>query len=196
MPSRHPDEEAFEDYVFDRLSEKRIGDFEEHLLVCERCQTALADTSEYVRLMKAATSSYAGHPRIMPSRAAPRWRDGSLRWNTAAAAILLLTCMTALLSWRNPGGDPKTVELQAYRGGSSSLQAIAPAGRALDLRIDLRDVRPAPGYRVEIVDATGRRVWFGGTPALLSNGLGPGDYWVRLATDTGEPLREFGLHAE
>jgi hypothetical protein len=59
--------------------------------------------------------------------------------------------------------------------------------------IDLKDVRPAAGYRVEIVDVTGHRVWFGGTPARLTKGLSTGSYWVRLSTDTGEPLREFGL---
>jgi len=193
MSSRHPEEDAFEDYVFHRLSEKRLGDFEEHLLVCEQCQEMLAETEEYIRLMKAATGAFAENLRTTPT---PRRSDDSLRWNTAAAAILLLTCMTALFSWRNPSGDPKTVELQAYRGGNSSLQTIAPAGRALDLRLDLSDVRPSTGYRVEIVDAIGHRVWLGGTPVVLTNGLRPGDYWVRLATETGEPLREFGLRAE
>jgi hypothetical protein len=49
---------------------------------------------------------------------------------------------------------------------------------------------------VEIVDATGRRVWFGGTPARLTKGLPPGVYWVRLSTDKGESLREYGLRTD
>jgi hypothetical protein len=197
MPSRHPDEDVFEDYAFERLGESEIAHFEEHLLVCERCQQTLARTDDYIRLMKAATSVFAGGLRETPAipRTVPIRRDEGLRWNAAAAAILLFTCLTALFSWRNPSGDPKVVELQAYRG-ESRMQSEAPAGRILDLKIDLKDVGPAGAYRVEVVDATGHRVWFGGTPALVSPGLSPGDYWVRLATDTGEPLREFGLHVE
>ena len=85
--------------------------------------------------------------------------------------------------------EPQTVELNSYRG----MDVQVPSGRPLDLKIDLRDVAPAAGYRVEIVDATGHRVWFGGTPARVTKGLSPGVYWVRLSTDTGEPLREYGL---
>ena len=54
---------------------------------------------------------------------------------------------------------------------------------------------PGVAAAAEVVDATGQRVWFGGTPARLTKGLAPGTYWVRLSTDTGEPLREFGLIA-
>ncbi len=183
-PGVHPHEDVFEDYVFDRLGRKS-GDFEEHLLVCEECQHTLAKTDEYVRLVKAATAAYV----------APRGKNHGLLWNAAAAAVLLLTFLTALLSWRTPLGDPKAISLEAYRSGSLSSFAQCPAGQPLNLNIDLTDVQPAVGYRVEVVDATGRRVWFGGTPARLTKGLAPGTYWVRLSTDTGEPLREFGLTA-
>jgi hypothetical protein len=71
--------------------------------------------------------------------------------------------------------------------------ATASAGTPLDLKIDLKDVRPAAAYRVEVVDASGRRIWFGGTPAHLAKGLSRGIYWVRLFTDSDELLREFGL---
>jgi hypothetical protein len=194
--SGHPDEDAFEDYIFGRLSETAVSEFEEHLLVCELCQLALAEADEYVRVMKAATSAYAGDVGLSVVSSHPiRKPDEGLRWNAAAAAILLLTCLTALMSWKNPGSDPKIVELQAYRGDSSP-SVRAPAGKPLDLRIDLKDLRSSGGFRVEIVDQTGRRVWFGGVPARLNDGLASGDYWVRIAADAGEPLREFGLHIE
>jgi hypothetical protein len=106
------------------------------------------------------------------------------------ASVLFLTCLTTLLSWRTLPGEPRSIVLEAYRGAASR----APAGQPLDLVIDLKEVRPAAGYRVEIVDVTGRRVWFGGTPVRLTNGLAPGLYWVRLSTDTGEVLREYGLN--
>jgi len=185
MPKSHPGEDVFESYVFDRLSDSETADFEEHLLLCELCQTKLAQAEEYVVLMKAATSEFVTeHSGKMRSV----WRKSGLRRSAATAAVLLLTCLTALLSW-TPSGEPKTVVLNAYRGAAS----LAPSGQPLDLVIDLKDVRPAAGYRVEIVDATGHRVWFGGTPARLTKGLSPGSYWVRLSADNGESLREFGL---
>jgi hypothetical protein len=187
MPNRHPDQDVFEDYAFERLSLDEAANFEEHLLICEKCQDTLADTDEYIQVMKAATAANAGG-RITTSL--PR-REQGLRWNAAAAAILLLTCLTALLSSRAPSGDPKQIALNSYRGTADV--PLAPAGRPLDLKIDLKDVRAAPGYRVEVVDQTGRRVWFGGPPAHLAKGLPEGDYWVRLLTDNGELLREYGL---
>jgi len=190
IPNAHPDEDFFEKYAFERLTEEETIRFEEHLLICERCQAMLAETDESIRLIKAATAMYISEHRKR-SAVRVRFRGSLLGWNAAAAAVLVLTCLTTLLSWRTPSGEPKAVVLEAYRGASSR----APAGQPLDLLIDLKDVPPAAGYRVEIVDAAGRRVWFGGTPARLTNGLTPGIYWVRLSKDTGEPLREFGLDA-
>jgi hypothetical protein len=187
MPNRHPHQDLFEDYAFDRLSGDQVAGFEEHLLVCEECQETLAKTDEYIQVMKAATAAYVAGPT---GPTLPR-RGPGLRWNAAAAALLLLTCLTGLLSWRTPAGDPKAIVLDAYRGAAKTPQA--PAGRPLDLKIDLKDVRPASGYRVEVVDASGRRIWFGGPPAHLAKGLPKGDYWVRLLTDNGEWLREYGL---
>jgi hypothetical protein len=182
IPNNHPSEDRFENYVLGRLSERDVAEFEEHLLVCERCQRTLAETGEYVQLMKAATAVY------ICNRAGTRGRG--LRRNTAAAAVLLLTCLTAFFSWRAPSVEPKTIVLEAYRGTPSE----APAGRPLDLQIDLKELQPAAGYRVEVVDAAGRRVWTGGTPARLTAGLGPGIYWIRLFSNGGKLLREYGLN--
>jgi hypothetical protein len=197
-PAKHPREDVFEDYAFGRLCLEEASDFEEHLLLCEECQHTLAKTDDYIRMMKAATAVYVaeGAPDgTHLSLRRIRFRDHRLIWNVAAAALLLLTCLTALLSWRMPTEDPKTVLLEAYRAGGASALTRCPAGRPLELEIDLSDVPPASGYRVEVVDTTGRRVWFGGTPARLAKGLAPGTYWVRLSTDTGKSLREFGMNA-
>jgi hypothetical protein len=192
-PVRHPPEDVFEDYSFGRLRLAAVSDFEEHLLICEACQHLLAKTDDYICLMKAAAAEYVAESRILPYQIPVRAHG--LRLNAIAAAVLLLTCLTALLSWRSPLGDPKTVFLEAYRAGGVSAFARCPAGRPLDLKIGLTDVQPSSGYRVEVVDTVGHRVWFGWTPARLTKGLRPGTYWVRLSTDTGESLREFGLVA-
>jgi hypothetical protein len=186
-PNTHPDEDVFENYAFGRLSDCQVSDLENHVLVCEKCQCRLAETEEFILLMKSATAANreGGSP---PGSSSGRH---GLRWNAAAAALILLSCLTGLLSWRTPSEEPKTVVLDAYRG-----EAIqAPAEQPLELQIDLSDVPQAAAYRVEVVDAAGRRLWFGGTPARVSKGLSPGIYWVRLSTDLGEPLREYGLHA-
>jgi hypothetical protein len=191
MPKNHPDEDTFESYAFDRLSDGETEKFEEHLLICEKCQGTLAQAGDYIRIMKAATAAYVSE-KEGSSFPRARAKGRGLRWNATAAAALLLTCLTALLSWRTPLMEPKTILLDAYRGSTAP---EVPSTQSLDLEIDLTGVRPAAGYRVESVDAAGRRVWFGGTPALLPKGLQPGVYWVRLSTNTGEALREYGLTA-
>jgi hypothetical protein len=188
MPNKHPGEDAFENYAFDRLSESDSAIFEEHLLACERCQEKFAQVDDYVRLMKVATATYVREKGEPPPRTSGRRRG--LHWNVAAAALVLVTCLAGLLTSRSPSGQPAIVALDSYRGEASQ----APAGRPLDLKIDLTDVRPAHSYRAEVVDAAGRRIWFGGTPARIANGLAPGTYWVRLSTDNDELLREFGLN--
>jgi hypothetical protein len=189
MPNGHPHEDVFEDYAFERLSAQQLIDFEEHLLICARCQSTLAKTDEYVRLMKAATAAYVAE-NSSPSR-----RRG-LRRNVAAAAVLLLTCLTALLSLRTPPGNPQTIQLEAYRGKVSVARAGVPLNLKIDLtKLDLKDERSAAAYKVEVVDGTGGRVWFGGAPVYLAGGLAPGTYWVRLFSDSGELLREFGVRA-
>ncbi len=193
-PNGHLHEDVFEEYIFGRLSEDDVVSFEKHLLICEECQAALDNSAQYVQLMKAATAACVRDSSVI---CPPRFRlpNHSLRRNAAAAAVLLLMSLSALFSWRTTGGDPKPVVLESYRAGSPSTMPQAPAGQPLDLKIDLRDLPTASGYRVEVVDSSGRRVWFGGTPARLTKGLAPGTYWIRLFTESGELLREFGLRA-
>ena len=59
IPNKHPHEDAFEKYAFDRLSSQEAADFEEHLLICEQCRSTLTQTDEFIRLMKASTTVYA-----------------------------------------------------------------------------------------------------------------------------------------
>jgi hypothetical protein len=56
---KHPDENLFEDYFFDGLSEQAMAIFEGHLLKCPECQATLAATEDYIGLMKGASMAYA-----------------------------------------------------------------------------------------------------------------------------------------
>jgi putative zinc finger protein len=94
IPRLHPVEDVFENYAFNRLSGKETEDFEEHLLICERCQETLEQTDVYVRLMKTATAAYAGQAGVC---------DQEPRRSASAATLLLLSCLTALLSAANSG---------------------------------------------------------------------------------------------
>jgi hypothetical protein len=45
-----------EEYVFGRLNEADIENFEEHLLICQPCQGALAEVDEYILLIREAAA--------------------------------------------------------------------------------------------------------------------------------------------
>ena len=55
----HPDADTLEEYAFGRLPEALSDNLEEHLLLCHRCQGALAEVDEYILLMKYATAQLA-----------------------------------------------------------------------------------------------------------------------------------------
>jgi hypothetical protein len=194
-PNRHPLEDVFEDYAFERLRPLETSDFEEHLLVCEKCQDTLATTDEYIRLMKTAIAAGVGERLPARARSFQFFPQRGMRGHAVAVAMVCLIVLAVLPFWWRPFAGPQTVVLAAYRAGGASAFARCPAGRPVELKIDLSDLPPASQYRVEVVDSAGHRVWLGRTPANLTSGLSAGTYWVRLSTDDGRPLREFGLVA-
>ncbi len=54
IPYFHCDEQTLEEYCLGILSEKRTSAVEEHLLVCEECNEALASQTEFIQCLKAA----------------------------------------------------------------------------------------------------------------------------------------------
>ena len=50
----HCDEQVLEEYCLGLLNEQRTNVVEEHLLVCEECQEALAAQTEFLQCLKAA----------------------------------------------------------------------------------------------------------------------------------------------
>jgi anti-sigma factor RsiW len=186
----HPDESVLEEYVFGRLSDAKTAVLEEHILICGRCQAALAEVDEYIHLMKFAAS------RPLES---PRRRSGT-RAAIAAGGIL---AATAVLTWHEPHASPASVTLASFRGGAGVPVNQTAAGHPLDLSISTADVPYAAQYRLEVVTSTGESIWSG--PASAGNGrlsahfprsLRAGMYWVRLYAQSSELLAEYGLQVK
>ena len=181
----HIPEEMLEEYAFARLREPQAGRVEEHLLICEVCQEALADLDDYIRAMKAATAE----PAI------PLRRRGSLPY--VAAAAIAAGIAIALL-WPARPAPAESVELFSMRGAEMPrIHAHHPA----ELKIEVPDL-PDAVYRVDLVDAEGRLIWSGQVAAAEKQlrvrepkALKAGLYWVRLYSPGGELLREFGLES-
>jgi hypothetical protein len=191
----HPGEDTLEEYAFNRLAEDEAAPLEEHLLICSLCQDRLAAVDEYIRLMKATASQFQTNASGKPAENALARGFG---WAGLAAA-----CCLAAVSWvnpRRPAKQPAQIELFAFR---SAEMAHAPAGRPVNLSIDVSDLAAPAGYRVQVVDSAGRQEWSGeggasGTTLRVAVGktLAPGVHWVRLSTSSGELLREFGLRID
>lgn len=57
----HLPEDVLELYAMGKLSNLDCVPLEEHLLICTPCQTRLMAVDEFVRVIRAATSSLASH---------------------------------------------------------------------------------------------------------------------------------------
>jgi hypothetical protein len=221
----HPTEELLEEYGFGRVREPALAALEEHLLVCSLCQTRLEELDEYAALLKAVLSRREGGNQASPAPSRP-W--SSRPWSSrpwlappripGAAALLLAALLVILVSttiaWHaQPVPPAATVQLAALRGGESGGLSQAPSDRPLDLTVDSANLPPAPAYRLELVNQSGRKIWSGqaaltGTRlwAHVASGLPPGVYWIRLysspiytsqnQTAQNQLLREFGMRLE
>lgn len=193
----HIDEEEIERYSMGAMPEGAIAPFEEHLLTCESCQVRLAQTDVYVSAMRQASARLRRGPlkRGLPWLRLPR---------LVPALVGMAVVMVAAGLWlsRPDMGEahPFAVDLAATRG--AAIEAKAPAGRWLLLRLDLASLPASSGYRLEMVDRSGNRVWQAAVPAGGSKadvkvpGTQPGVYFVRVYGPSGELLREYALEAE
>ncbi len=195
----HPNEEILEEYVLHRLPEALAAPIEEHLLICHRCQDAVAATNQFVAAMKVAASQPAPWWNVLPNLA----NVASLASRTNLAPVIALVILALVVVWKYPQetSAPVAVSLSSLRGPSPL--APAPAGKLLRLSIDLPDLAPGREYRAEVVDAAGSPVWKGAVSdingklvATMPRPLGKGVYWVRLYGADSELLREFGISAK
>lgn len=195
----HPTEELLEQYLFEHLPETLIAPLEEHLLLCRRCQDALAETEEFVSTLRIAVET-----TIPPVAPAPSgWRKVLLTTGLSLGPAMVLATL-AFLAVRKPAAvipTPPAVNLVSVRGMNPL--ATAPAGTALELHIETPDLRHGQSYSIQVVDGAGAEVWQGAVTdtqgnliALMPKPLRPGVYWVRLYSVEPAPLREFGLTAK
>ena len=194
-PTPHLSGDALEEYVFNRLPDAEASNFEDHLLVCCGCRSALEETEAFIRAAKLAAAEYQVNPRR-------HWLDfAPFHRLSKVVALAAASIFVAVLLWpRDSAISAATVELIALRGGATPMAQV-PAGAELDLKIDLTGLPTLPAYRIEIVDADGRSVWTAtaaaGERILIAHvpkRLAQGIYWVRLYSESGELLREFGLN--
>jgi hypothetical protein len=194
----HADEGQLERYSLGALDETDLARVEEHLLICETCRECLEEADVYAAAMRGAAESLRMETQ---SRARPPARSWFPLWSDAlAVALALLVFALAWGPWRirKPAAiPPVAVLLETTR---DSRTQTAPGSRPLLLTADLTQLARYPAYRLEVVDATGRRL-LGSPPTpgsgtlslLIPGGLARGAYYVRLYAASGEFLREFGL---
>ena len=195
--NRHMDDEEIERYSMGAMPQAAIAPFEEHLLICEPCRLRLARTDAYVSAMRQASA---------------RLRTGSLkrklpwlrfpRLVPALAGMAVAVVAAGLWIGRPDMGEahPFAVDLEATRG--AAIEAKAPAGRWLLLRLDLANLPASSWYRLEMVDRFGSRIWQATVAAQGSKagfkvpGTPPGIYFVRLYRPPGELLREYAFEVQ
>ena len=182
----HLDEDQAERYSMGVLSEQEEARVEEHLLVCENCRKQVTEADAYAGEMRSAC--------VEIENAAPRpkrlWLVSRPVW-ALAAAVVLAAGMFLFLGRSKVA--PVAVQLAAVRGGH--VGAVAPAGAPLILFADTNGLPQTGGYRLELVDSVGRKVWDGAFQAggVQAPRQDPGVYFVRLKSSSGEVLREYGL---
>jgi hypothetical protein len=193
----HLDEDQLEKYSMGALGESESAGLEEHLLVCERCQQRLAETDVYVASMRRAMVHFPERQKPEPV-ASERPRRHWFPLIPALAGVLLVVA----IGWwsgrsNNVTGPPFAVSLEATRGSG---MANAPAGRWLQVRLDLAGLPNLPSYRLEMVDDGGAAIWQASAPATDTKvqskipGTKAGVYFIRVYSPGGVLLREFGLN--
>jgi len=201
--SRHATDEILEQYSLGSLEQRVVEGLEEHLLVCAECQQRLEEIDAFVGAMRGAARSLEEKEesrRRLWTRVSGAFTFRRLSWAMGAAAVALLA--VAVRVELNPAhsSPPYALLLETSRGGEAP---HAPAGRRLDLSLDVTGLPAVPVHQVEVVDAQGRRVArplaelaLGRVRTSITKGLSAGAYFVRLYAPSGELLREYALEVK
>lgn len=203
IPGTHAADEELELYSLGRLDAPRSSTLEEHLLVCPRCQQALAETDGYVRVMRAALAREIREPHqrghVLP------WLKDRLRRPAAASMLALCVLFLLWMVLRAPNQPSQFVAVALSSARGLERGAVSKAGAGLDMTADLTGLPAYPSYAVRIAGSTGTIVWETvSEPAgsLLrvraERRFSAGRYWVRVYAPgpQGTLLREYALRVE
>jgi hypothetical protein len=58
---RHIREDILDEFVMEMLAEQECAFWEEHLLICSRCQDRVAEADEFICVMKSAAATFRTH---------------------------------------------------------------------------------------------------------------------------------------
>lgn len=188
------DEEEIEHYTTGDIPEEECARVEEHLLICEECRQRVETDDLYVHAMRGAAAEWRGRPPV--EQRAPRHTGW---WWPRLVPAMLAAALLALVVWQAGRGLERrapvfAVSLAAVRGSNPAAQA--PAGRPLDLELDLNALPAFDAYGVQVVDGVGNRVWQGSVSSGAACRIAPlsaGTYFVRVSSPSGELLREYAL---
>lgn len=202
----HAPEEMLEEYSRAKLPDAEVECFEEHLLVCPRCQDRLAEMDAFVDAIRRAAAQLREEQAVFVAaqRGAWRWFPHPA-WLAAAAGLAILLLGGAELRRAGYRSEPAlSVYLRAERGGETPASEPAGVARPVRIHLDSTGLPALESYRVEIVDSVGTRVFEavsrrekGDLVVEMTKPLAAARYWVRLYEPgpAGALLREFGLRA-
>ncbi len=210
------EEEEIEGYALGKMSASRAAAFEEHLLICHRCQDRLAELDAFVRALRAVAprlreedrkKNFAG-ARILPWIETLRHWGETLPRVPALAGMLLVVGLLVVVPWGFRRGNarlartPAVVELEAYRSAPGAV-ASGRSDRPLTIRTRAVGLPSSPSYLLEIASVTGQREWAqpvqdrgGWLEATTPRPLAPGQHFVRLYLPGGALVREFSLRVD
>lgn len=210
------EEEAIEEYALGKMSASRLAAFEEHLLICHRCQDRLAEVDAFVGALRAVGPRLRAEDRKKNFAGARirQWIETLRYWGEISprvpvlAGILLAVGLLVVVPWGFRGRNsrralsPAVVELEAYRSAPGAM-ASGRSDRPLTVRTRVVGLPPSPSYLLEIASVTGEREWAqpvqdrgGWLEATTPRPLAPGQYFVRLYLPGGALVREFSLRVD
>jgi hypothetical protein len=181
----HGTEDQLEQYALGRLPDSDLPLLEQHLTICAACRETLEGVEDFALGMREALTIEPG--------LRPDW-FGWLRRPVVSIGLTFAALVVMVGIFSNAGtkfAPRASLQLTAMRG---EMLSTVPA-REFDLTLSDGPREGGP-FRVEVVNTTGVRVWSGlaaGQQFKVRQRLGPGDYFVRLYTASGEMRREYGF---
>src|SRR5437763_1511676 len=92
MPELHTNDDLLDQYASGTLSKERLASVEEHLLICEACQSRLDASDEFAMLFRTT----AAEPDVRSPRSWRMfWNPRAASWTVAAAAVFSILFLVA-----------------------------------------------------------------------------------------------------